>query len=293
MSEQKGTDQKTLLGQIHKEFPELKWERYNYLNNGWDHEVIILDDKLAFRFPNSPEYLRVLEDEIALLHFLGAKVKIKIPQYKYVASDHSFAGYQLIKGAELTESVFGTLSEQGRSNIAEQLAGFFTILHTLDVNEMVEQYHVAHERPLEERLKSLSEEFLKPNLSVEEYRKVEGVIAETEQIDYTKVPHVLTHSDISPKHIIWNSEDKSVGVIDFSDRCIGDPAGDFTELYLYSPEFVEQVYDLYRGPKDPEFLNRAKIHLRRVGVHMMAHSFKNQKISFEEAKRIFDKAVAL
>lgn len=166
-------------------------------------------------------------------------------------------------------------------------------MHTLDVSEMIKKYHVAHEKPLEEQLKSLGEKYLKPNLSKAEYQKVKAVISELNQLEAAKVPLVLTHSDISPKHIIWDLENKSVGVIDFSDRCIVDPAIDFTELYLYSPDFVEQVYDLYCGPKDPEFLNRAKIHLRRVGVHMMAHSFKNQKISFKEAKRIFDKAMAL
>lgn len=286
-------NQDVLLERIHKEFPDIVWGHYKYLNNGWDHEVIILDNKLVFRFPNSPEYLKVLEDEVNLLGFISQKAKINIPKYEYIAKDYSFAGYQLIKGSELKESVFVTLSDNDRNKIAEQLAEFFTFFHTLDVGEMSEKYHVAYEKPLEERLKSLGEEYLRPNLSASEYQKVEHVIKEVEQLNYANVPFVLTHSDFSPKHIIWNSVDRSVGIIDFSDRCITDPAIDFAELYLYSSEFVEQIYDLYKGPKDSEFLIRAKIHLRRAGVHMMAHSFKNQKISFEQAKQIFDKAVLL
>lgn len=281
-----------LLERIHAEFPDLSWSTHRYLNNGWDHEVIILDEKLVFRFPNSPEYLKLLEDEVALLGFLDTKVNIKIPQYEFVAADHSFAGYPLIRGSELTESIFAGMSEQDRASIASQFAGFFTALHTIDV-PVLEKYHVSRETPFEYEIKNLSEKYLKPQLTAEEYQKVERVIAEFEQINIDELPKALIHNDLSPKHILWDAENQSVGIIDFSDRCIADPALDFAGLYSYNSVFVEQVYALYEGFKDPEFLNRAKTYQRQVGVFMLADSFRTQKISFEEAKRTFDRAVTL
>jgi aminoglycoside phosphotransferase (APT) family kinase protein len=276
-----------ILNRIHQEFPDLKWDNFEYINHGWDHDVVILNDKTVFRFPNSPEYKTILKDEVRLMAYLKNKINITIPQYKYVSSDHSFAGYEIIPGDSLTVAKFSSIPSGDRSNITKQLASFFTSLHMVELNE-IKKFNIPYEKPIEYDVRDLSMRFLKPNLDKQDFVNVMRVIEEVDQLTEEQCPQVLVHNDISPKHIIWDAENKKVGIIDFSDRSIGDPALDFAELYLYGKTFVDQVYELYEGAKYEKFLGRAKVYMRRTGVSLMAHSFKDEKVSFKEAKKIFD-----
>lgn len=49
------------LQKIKKEFPNLSWKNYQFVNHGYDHAVIILDRKIIFRFPKSNEYKKLLK----------------------------------------------------------------------------------------------------------------------------------------------------------------------------------------------------------------------------------------
>src|SRR5476651_1776575 len=111
-----------LLGRIKEAFPDISWSKYQYLDEGWDHEVIILDDKLVFRFPNDPEYLKLLKTEIKVLHDLQPLVSsVNIPNYSYMASNYLFAGYQFLEGHTLTLAYFDTLSATDHAVIAKKL----------------------------------------------------------------------------------------------------------------------------------------------------------------------------
>ena len=44
------------LQQIKNEFSQVEWGKYRILTHGWDHVVIVFDEKLIFRFPKDNEY---------------------------------------------------------------------------------------------------------------------------------------------------------------------------------------------------------------------------------------------
>ncbi len=287
-------DPNVLLKRITEEFPEVNWSAYEFINHGWDHEVIILDDKLVFRFPASSEYLPGLEDEVRLLDHLSSKIDFRIPRYKYVARDRSFAGYGIIPGIELTEEAFAELSDEDRAILAAQLAKFLTGLHTVTVNEL-QQFNVSHVdlKAEAQKLRAQAKQYLRPVLTEQEHQHALNVLSDFDALLGSDYPLALTHNDISPKHIIWNQATKQVGIIDFSDRAISDPAFDFTELFLYGRSFTETVYEAYAGPKDDNFLDRATIYLKRIGVYMLIDSFLTDRISYKEAKALFDKVIKL
>ncbi len=89
-----------LIQRIKDEFPELSWNRYRYVDTGWDHEVIILDEHLVFRIPRG--YQDELTNEIRFLNYLKSRVEIGIPVYKYVSKDECLAGYPFLYGEELS-----------------------------------------------------------------------------------------------------------------------------------------------------------------------------------------------
>jgi len=282
-----------LLKRIKYEFPKISWNNYEFLNHGWDHEVIILDNKLVFRFPNSSKYLSAFKDEVNLLNYLVTKTKTKIPNYKYVVSDYSFAGYEIIPGTELSEELFQLLTIEEKQKIAEQLAEFLTAIHTVNVNEL-SRFNIATADMVSEakKLRKQVNKFLQGVLTKDEYAQVLQILEEVDVIVNKPLPVALIHNDISSSHIIWDSVSKTVGIIDFSDRCLSDPAYDFMELFLYGKVFAEQVFGMYEGLKDEEFLHRAWVYLKRLGVYILVDSFINDKITYKKAKTLFDKVIS-
>jgi len=275
-----------LLKRIQTSFPQLTWLEYQYINHGWDHEIIILDKKLVFRFPNSQEYLTAFKDETHLLSFLNGKTKIRIPNYLYIAKDYSFGGYLMIQGTELTEPLFDALTSSDKTIIAKQIAQFLSDLHTISKEE-IEHYHISLEKPFDgyAGLEKDSEIYLKTRLTPLEYDSMRKVFSDIAQIEMQNKVSVLTHGDFSPRHIIWNATTKQIGIIDFSDRSFADQSIDFAELYSYGSHFVEQIYNCYTGPKDPEFLERVRLYQKRVGIFFLVDSFRTKKIDYKEAKK--------
>ena len=277
-----------LLQRIHSEFPEITWDSYVLNTEGWDHEVIILDNKIVFRFPNDDEYSTLLRDEINVLKKLKSLVGAAIPQYAYIAADYSFAGYPIVPGRVVSKQVFDELSKDAHRELTKQLAAFLSILHTL-----IQKGHEFPELPDfyilvdHVEVKQLAREHLSKLLSPAEYEIVENILRQTDAVLAQKVPAVFLHDDVYSRHIIWDDANSRLGIIDFTDMCLGDPAIDFAELHEYGVEFVKEVYDLYTGPKDENFLERSWIYQQWIAVSMMTDHFINHKTTFEIARETF------
>jgi aminoglycoside 2''-phosphotransferase len=277
-----------LLNRIKQEFPEITWSDYKFINVGWDHEVVQLDNEYIFRFPNSHEYLPVLRGEIELLEYLGGKTKARIPSYEFVAKDFSFGGYKILPGKELSLELFTSLYEGQQDIIAKDIADFLSDLHSIPVKEL-ERFSVGSEKPFGgyEKVDELAVKYLKPTLSAEEYDTVTEMVADINRVKRYRQPACLTHGDIAPKHLIWDDPNEIVGFIDFSDRSISDPAIDFAELYTYGEKFVDLVYKLYRGPdKHPQFLTRAKAYMKAIGVNSLVNVYRTDRIKSKEAMQL-------
>lgn len=284
-----------LLSRIKADFPDVAWTKYKYLDEGWDHEVIILDEKLVFRFPNDADYKELLKTEVEVLDRLNPLISsVNIPNYSYVASDYSYAGYRYLKGSTLTKSYFDTLSSSEREVIAKKLADFLTIMHTSVLNghdfSDVSQSDMAETQSKD---KQLSLKHLKPVLTAQDYLLVEDILDDMDRTLSQSLPSVLLHGDVYSTHLLWDNELKQLGIIDFSDMNLGDPAFDFAELFEYGDSFVESVYQYYAGPKDDTFLKRALAYQKWVGVFMMVDHFINHKTSFDVARQTFDRTKRL
>jgi len=47
--------------------PDLEWRSVRYVDEGWDHEVLLLDERLVVRIPNDEHYRRMLHAERIVL----------------------------------------------------------------------------------------------------------------------------------------------------------------------------------------------------------------------------------
>lgn len=279
-----------LLSSIAEHFPQLKWSSYKYLDEGWDHEVIILDDKLVFRFPDDDEYIELLQNEIKILRRIQPLVSVKIPVYSHIAPDKSFAGYPMIAGKQLTKTLFDTLPAAERTNIAVQIAGFLSVLHAMAQNgHDVSGISPSHVQSGQAELKQQAELYLRGVLNEQDYSVAQKIISEVDELLTRPLPTVFLHGDLYNRHLLWDSPKAQLGVIDFSDMNLGDPAYDFAELYEYGSDFVREVYEYYTAPKDDTFLRRAWTYQRWVAVVMIIDHFINYKTSFQEARETFDR----
>lgn len=278
-----------LLTRISKEFPELTWVNYSYIDEGWDHEVIILDDNIVFRFPTDAEYTAKLGHEIEVLNYLSKKFEASTPEYLFIPKGIKFAGYKLIQGEQLNESYFKKLKAHDNATLTRQLAEFLTIIHTQNTKEMPLAATSPSFLPADQALvKAMAEKHLKQVLTNQEYAIVQNILSDIDDLLTQVLPVIFIHNDIYSRHLLWDTDSQKLGIIDFSDMCLGDPAVDFAELHEYGVNFVKNVYEQYYGPKDDTFLERAWKYQRWAAVYMMTDHFENYKTSFEVAKQTFN-----
>lgn len=289
-----------LLQRIAAEFPELHWDSYRYIGEGWDHHVIILDDKLVFRFPDDEEYRQKLSFEIEVLSRLRPAVTANIPDYSYIAADKSFAGYDIVPGKNLSKDYFDTLPAAEQTEIARQVAAFLSALHTQDVSQGLLSTVSQSYMPADHAdVKRVSAGPLKDVLSPADYALVQQINSEVDELitrQLPKAPKVFIHNDMYSRHLFWETAQDSfgrLGVIDFSDMSLDDPAIDFGELHEYGVGFVQQVYKMYaelkNEPQDADFLERAWTYQRWAAVYMLVDYFEVQKTSFAVARETFDR----
>lgn len=284
-------DPSTLLKRIKHIFPDLNWGSYIYIDEGWDHEVIILDNRVVFRFPNDDQYS--LKNEIMVLDKLNPLVNLAIPTYSYVAPDFSFAGYELVAGRPLSKQLFDELTADDRSVLAKQLADFLSILHQLPTNaDYLSEVAQSDIKQYQAEMKQQADQYLKPVLIPEDFSLVQKIIDDIDKLLAQALPTAFLHGDIYNRHLLWDGGTRQLGIIDFSDMNIGDPAYDFAELYEYGQDFVKETYEFYTGPKDKLFLERAWTYQRWVGVFMMTDHFVYGKTTFEESRQTFDRTKA-
>jgi len=282
------TKKEKFLKKIAKEFPKISWSRAKHITRGWDHDVIILDDSLVFRFPKSREYRNALQYEISFLKYLKRKTSIEIPQYNHIFKDLSGAGYIAVQGKELTKNRFRSLSISNKKHIRVQISSFLSRLHSVSI-KIAGKHHTQKENQEHEyrKLISRTKKYAFSKLKAQEKSVIEKYFADLREAVSRPQGKVIAHNDLGAEHIFFDKKSKKVGVIDFSDRALMDPAIDFTGLLEYGPKFVKQVMEKYSGPKDPKLFQRAKLYFKRSALFVMNDSFTGAPCTFQEGYQMF------
>ena len=287
------------LAKIRNEFPDIKWNKFKYLTHGWDNNVIVLDQKIVFRFPKSDQYLKRFKSELKMMKFLDGKFDLKIPKYEFVSSNKDFGGYQMIKGVEMTASRFKRLNKKQKELIAVQLGKFLTQMHKTPVKfakkigykEEKGGYWWSKENT--KNIFSAIQKTLLPRLTKKEVVWIENEFKNYLSLQFPSKITVI-HSDFAADHILINPKTgKLEGIIDFSDIELGDAALDFSGLWTYGTELVKQVMDNYDRPKDKDFLERSRFPNRIHMIGNMLEILQGKKIpvTFEESRELLNEVM--
>ncbi len=187
------------------------------IDEGWDYKVLIVDGTWVVRWPRHRLALEEIEQEVELLPVLGPLLPVEVPRFEYVSREPWLVAYRLIRGEPL------------ENEDSAGVRAFLDALHAVDLGA------VPARRPdWLETYREQADEFRRlvlPLLDPDERARGEALLAEVETL--TGFRPAVTHSDVAANHLLVR-EGTLVGVIDWGDARIGDPALDYAWL-LHGP----------------------------------------------------------
>jgi aminoglycoside phosphotransferase (APT) family kinase protein len=283
---------KILLEKIKQHQPNISCDKAEYILGGSDHEVIILDNKLVYRFPKVNAPHNTLFDEAHLLTYLNQHIDgVQIPKYTYVADDGSFGSYEYIHGDPLSTETLNGLSEDDKDAAIQQIASFVSQLHATPL-DIIEKYNVKESNP-EETYRTLEENvttFALHRLSKDEQETTLQYLANLRATLDHEFKSVLKHGDLKMNNVLWNAAEKQIKIIDFGDREYGDPADEFRWLMHYGQNVLDKILGQYQGSIDANLQSRIELqYIRPAFRSMWVGVERNDEQRFQSGYGIFRK----
>ncbi|MDF2663439.1 MAG: aminoglycoside phosphotransferase [Paenibacillus sp.] len=254
----------SLFARLCERHPELSGEQYRVFSSTLQNLVIVVGDRLVFRFPLTSDTTS-LRLEQRMLPKLGTHVPLPIPQFRYASGRKDklcYVGYPIIPGEPLGAKRLESLNERQRQTAAKQIAEFLSALHSFDGDSMT---RVDTNRFRSEWRKNWSayyramELYVFPRIERRERLWIMHVFYEfLYPSDHFRFMPCLLHGDFKNDHIFHDpATGKLTGIIDFGSLRMGDPAYDYHDICLsYGEPFTRTVLDYYKGPSDRTFLRR-------------------------------------
>lgn len=253
---------------IRRQFPEVACKRIEPLGEGWDFFMFRVNRELAFRFPKKAIVDRCVERELALLDRLPRDTPLAFPRplYRGKPDEHfpwRFWGYRLIEGEPLSRV---EVPASKRHAIGERVAEFLSMLHAMKIDDLPPSPWVddEDEMPFEAQVRTAleaSREAYPPAL----FQRCLDYLAATDLVPppFTG-EHKQVHCDLLAEHILIDPQRcVAIGIIDWGDCNVGDPAGDFVGLWMWGGDGVlEAAIASYSGKLD----SGARRRIRHLGT---------------------------
>jgi aminoglycoside 2''-phosphotransferase len=282
------TSSRPLLNRIRDEFG-IPIKSHSWKRSAFDCDVIIVNKAIVFRFPRTEEVKKRLRHEIALLAFMKGKAKVVIPDYTYISQEGDFGGYKLIEGSILRPSGFSRLSRVHKARVISKLTGFINYIHKIPLRDF-KRFRPRRKIDFLEDERRISRELRKtlfPHLSRQETEAIKRHYKNARKLLQTQQTTCALHGDLYRENVIWNRAKAQVGVIDFTDSLIGDPAKDFEVFFDYGKDAAREAYQRYQGPRDDFFMERAEMYYKTHGIYTLLSTFHGARLSFEWAREYF------
>lgn len=243
---------------IRENFPEFQNHHLVGDDSGWDNYAIRVDDKYLFRFPRRQESLEQIRKETEVLSILQSKLPsyIEVPRYltARLDGDHPFVYYKMIQGKPLSKNLYDSFTDEDKERFICQIVEFLHILHSINIDQCknlervnaLDKYQHLYQQVVDTCFKYLTEE------EQNKTRKLfENYLRNPAMQNY--VPTVI-HNDLSENHIIITKT--SIGIIDFGDTDIFDPAIDISWFYLFDKKTFYDITTKYQRRKNIGFEER-------------------------------------
>lgn len=233
---------------IKEQFPELNAKQIRLLGSGWDNTAFIIDEDLIFRFPRRKIALPLLEAEWCALPKLASRLPLPIPVPKWRGSPSEkfpwpFIGYRMLPGFT---ACYANLSEDERAALAAPIARFLSTLHSTPVSELAacnipgDNSSRIDGSILNQKIAEKFNELSLLNL-LENQEQLEWVIKNSQQFRPPSQGTVV-HGDFYIRHLLVDEQHELIGVIDWGDIHLGDPAIDLSIAHSFLPPSAHQAF---------------------------------------------------
>lgn len=243
------------LAVIRADFPSIEIREARLATNGWDNDVVIVNEEWVFRFSEDP--FAPIDVEVAVLDRLRGKTTLAIPEVELRGKSARYIGYRMIRGSELTPEAYRALARAERDTVARDLARFLVEIHrAISVDDAV-QLGVPLEDP---------ESYLTESRTVVDRIGDPAILdfilhtfAEYEQMLGAPGPRSFLYNDLHGDNMGFDvAAGRLNGVFDFGDIAVGDLHREFGPLYRIDRELLETTVREY------EAMAGVSLSLRRI-----------------------------
>lgn len=266
-------------GAIGDQFPRFALDSVVHLGSGWDYDAYLIDDETVIRFPRRRDVSEGLAREEAILDFVGSALGSSLPVPRITLRGtagahfpHRFFGHDHLRGVRADDPRAPT-----SDGLARELGDALTRIHSISPEAAADAGFGPEEEGCAERLEETERLVLKTDgIAAAAPAPIRWVRAgPTAPAEYAG-PARFIHNDLCPDHIIVDEGDgRLVGLIDWSDAALGDPALDFIVLVHWRGwPFVESVLDGYGASLDDGFVERVDFLAKTLGVKWLADAMR-------------------
>jgi aminoglycoside phosphotransferase (APT) family kinase protein len=217
-------DASIAVAAVREQLPALGCARAAHLGSGWATDAYLLDERFTARFQRNAEVARWVDSDQAILGLVASALSSDFAIPGVVGRGgpgahfpHSFLVCDFVRGVGADG-----VTAPHTGDLVEDLGDALARIHAVSVDDA---------RDI--------------GLCQPEWDKYTGRLC-------------FLHGDFSPDNLIVDADSgRLVGVIDWGNAAIGDPALDFVPLVLARGwKFASAVFQAYRQPVDGDFLDR-------------------------------------
>ncbi|MFP7299243.1 phosphotransferase family protein [Neobacillus niacini] len=277
---EESTEMEKFIERIKQVYPSLSIENSQLNEIGQNNDVVIVNEKVVFRFPKYEKGIASLKKETQILEAIKNKISLPIPNPIYQSFEKwevgkVFVGYELIKGSPLWKESFANIkSEKVLNRLASQLVTFLFEIHSISKKTLL----LEETNPREEmvNLYQRIQDKLYPLMREDAQRQTSysfEAYLNSETLRSLKTS--LVHGDFGATNILWDTTTNNItGIIDFGGSNIGDPAYDFAGiLSSYGEEFFNMCLNLY--PNGTEIADRVRFYRSTFALQEALHGVEN------------------
>jgi aminoglycoside phosphotransferase (APT) family kinase protein len=268
--------------------------RFRAIQEGWTHLLLDADGRWIFRIPRRRSAADHLQEEVALLNYLSARIRARVPDPFLVGALPRPKGWPFVVYARLPGEPLRNLTllrGPERRRLASYLAALFDDLASCPARRLAEM-GVARLNPngtarryvaLRERFRRRGARRVSPDLR----REIEATFTELLRVlRASRYRPQLVHGDLWPSHILWDRRaGRPTGVVDWEDASVGDRAMDLVALEGIDAELRDEFLLPRRAQFDRHFETRLALYRRIVPVHGLLFGIESKRAPIEAAHR--------
>lgn len=237
-------NERIALSALREQFPAQAFQRVELLGSGWASDVYLIDDRLVARFPRNADLAGWIDKDEILLRFVSSSLSsaIGVPELKHRGQagshfPHAFLVCTFVPGVGADRR-----EAPVNNDLVRDLGTALTHIHSVSADAAAA---LGIDRP-----------------DWDDYRG----------------PVRFIHGDFSPDNLMVNTETgRLIGVIDWGNAAIGDPALDFVPLVLWRGwEFARAVARVYGLSTDHDFVDRIRRHAQIQALQWLTDTIKRR-----------------